>query len=106
MIRMTEKWIHRECAKEDLNPEYTLIQPTVSRSHTPCALCGLSHGMQFLYEVGEAYTPLEEVLEVAEEVAVEAIVVSVIEAVEVIEEVNEKEAEIARLKAQLAELEK
>ena len=53
-MKMTEKWIHRECAKEDINPEYVLVQPPLSRSHTPCALCGLSHGMQFLYEVEEA----------------------------------------------------
>ena len=132
MMKMTEKWIHRECAKEDINPEYVLVQPPLSRSHTPCAKCNQPSGHVFLYDVVEGPEPVSEaepelevvaVLEEVEnktedigakfvdeagnDVKLEEVFDKTVELTkEKIEEANEKETEIAKLKAELAELEK
>ena len=124
MIKMVEKWIHRECERDVAD----LVQPTEHRTGERCAVCGRTFGAVWLNEVTEAVSePSKEVHtvggnEFAEEPELE--VIAVLEEVESIKETLDiledehyadltpdldaeaKKAEIARLKAQLEALEK
>ena len=60
MIKMVEKWIHRECERDVAD----LVQPTQSWSGGPCAVCGQIFGVVWLNEVAEAVSvPSAEIMQ-------------------------------------------
>ena len=110
---MVEKWIHIECER-DVDD---LVQPTQHRVRFRCAVCGQTFGAVWLNEVEEAVSEPEpelEVIAVLEEAESIKETIDVLETIEdgglskdlLIDPEADVKAEIAALKAQLAELEK
>ena len=112
MIKMVERWIHRECERDVAD----LVQPTKHRTGARCAVCGRTFGAVWLNEVAEAVSEpipatttgsLEgdaQSTTAEPELEVVAVLEQVLE--DATDVIDEKEAEIARLKAQLEALEK
>ena len=100
---MVEKWIHRECERDVAD----LVQPTQNWSGGPCAVCKQTFGVVWLNEVEEAVSePSVPSVEEVDKLAEPATAFDVLHETETALETIEKEAEIARLRAEIEALEK